>query len=77
MAVCSDNLCFLGERMVLVDWGGALRGHPQHDLATALSTLPLEGGPDPFDVLPEGGTWAAYLAARSARRAYRDAQAPA
>ncbi len=67
--VRSDNLCFLATRMVLVDWGGALRGHRQHDLAAALSTLPLEGGPDPFEVMPEGGSWAAYHAGRSARRA--------
>ena len=45
--VRSDNLCFVGDRMVLVDWGGALRGNREHDLATALSTLPLEGGPIP------------------------------
>jgi len=31
--VRSDNLCFLGERVVLVDWGGALRGNREHDLA--------------------------------------------
>jgi aminoglycoside phosphotransferase (APT) family kinase protein len=68
--VRSDNLCFVGERVVLVDWGGALRGHRHHDLAASLTTLPLEGGPEPFDVLPEGGAWAAYHAARSARRAY-------
>jgi hypothetical protein len=74
--VRSDNLCFFGERVVLVDWGGALRGSHEHDLANALSTLPLEGGPDPFEVLPRGGSWAAYLAARAARRACRDAEAP-
>jgi aminoglycoside phosphotransferase (APT) family kinase protein len=70
--VRSDNVCFVGDRTVLVDWGGALRGHPHHDLTTALSTLPLEGGPDPFDILPEGGAWAAYHAGQNARRAYRE-----
>lgn len=74
--VRSDNLCFLGERVVLVDWGGALRGNPEYDLAWALSTLPLEGGPDPFDVLPGGGSWAAHIAGRSAWRACCDATAP-
>jgi aminoglycoside phosphotransferase (APT) family kinase protein len=74
--VRSDNVCFVGERTVLVDWSQALRGHPLHDLTTALSTLPLEGGPDPFDILPEGGAWAAYHAGRSARRAYRETKAP-
>ncbi len=74
--VRSDNLCIIDERVVLVDWGGALRGNRQQDLAAALSTLPLEGGPDPFDVMPEGGAWAAYLAGLSARRAYREREAP-
>jgi hypothetical protein len=41
-----------------------------------LSTLPLEGGPDPFDILPEGGAWAAYHAGRTARHAYRETRAP-
>lgn len=71
--VRSDNLCFVGTRMVLVDWGGAQRGHRHHDLAAALTTLPLEGGPEPYEVFPEGGSWAAYHAGRSARRAYRSA----
>lgn len=74
--VRSDNLCFSGDRMILVDWGGVLRGSPEHDLATSLSTLPLEGGPDPFSVLPGGGSWAAHIAGRAARRSYRDAEAP-
>jgi aminoglycoside phosphotransferase (APT) family kinase protein len=74
--VRSDNVCFVGDRTVLVDWGTALRGHPHHDLTTALSTLPLEGGPDPFDILPEGGAWAAYHAGRNVRRAYRETKAP-
>ena len=33
--VRSDNLCFLGERLVLVDWAAAARGNREHDLATA------------------------------------------
>jgi aminoglycoside phosphotransferase (APT) family kinase protein len=74
--VRSDNVCFLGDRVVLVDWGGALRGNHEHDLANALSTLPLEGGPEPFEVLPGGGSWAAYLAGRAASRACRDTEAP-
>lgn len=67
--VRSDNVCFVGTRMTLVDWGAARRGHRHHDLATALTTLPLEGGPEPFDVFPSGGSWAAYHAGLAARRA--------
>ena len=57
--------------MVLVDWGTAQRGHQHYDLAAALTTVPLEGGPDPFDIFPHGGSWAGYHAGRSARRACR------
>ncbi|MFI6679900.1 phosphotransferase [Kribbella sp. NPDC050470] len=74
--VRSDNLCFVGRRVVLVDWAQAIRGNPQQDLASALATLPLEGGPDPFDVLPEGGPWAAHIAGQCARRAAHETQAP-
>lgn len=74
--VRSDNLCFVGRRVVLVDWAQAIRGNPQQDLASALATLPLEGGPDPFDVLPEGGPWAAHMAGWYVRRAAHETQAP-
>lgn len=74
--VRSDNLCFLGDRVVLVDWGSALRGNRELDLSTALTTLPLEGGPDPFTIMPGAGAWAAYHSGRSARRASRPATGP-
>ena len=67
--VRSDNLCFVGDRVVLVDWASARRGNAQHDLTTVLTTLPLEGGPDPYTILPNAGSWAAYHAGRSAWRA--------
>ncbi|MEO8030357.1 MAG: phosphotransferase [Gemmatimonadota bacterium] len=75
--VRSDNLCFAGDRLVLVDWGSACRGRPDHDLAAVASTLPLEGGPDPAVLMPNGGQWAAYRAAAASRRAYRSTRAPA
>ena len=54
-----------------------VRWHSPHTgLSAALSTLPLEGGPDPFDVMPRGGAWAAWHAGIAARRAYRETQAP-
>lgn len=74
--VRSDNLCFLDRRVVLVDWAQAVRGNPQQDLASALATLPLEGGPDPFGVLPDGGPWAAHIAGWYALRATHETQAP-
>lgn len=74
--VRSDNLCFLATRMVLVDWSQARRGSPQHDLSYVISTLPLEGGPDPYRIMPDGGDWAAYRSGQFAQRAIHDAQAP-
>ncbi|GAB3758191.1 phosphotransferase [Microlunatus parietis] len=74
--VRSDNLCFLGQRVVLVDWAQAFRGNPEYDVATAASTLPLEGGPDPHDVLPDGGRWAALLAGRYVHRTLREPELP-
>jgi len=67
--VRSDNLCFLGDRVVLVDWNWARRGHPSTDLAFWLPSLENEGGPVPETILPEGAAFAAlisgYLAARA------------
>ena len=71
--VRSDNLCFIGERMVLVDWSQALRGHPDHDKATVLPFLELEGGPEPYEYMPKGGNWAARLSAGAAQRALTEA----
>lgn len=64
----SDNICIDGERVVFVDWGDASRGSAEHDLASLLPTLHLEGGPLPYSVLPAGGEWAAAGAAALARR---------
>lgn len=75
--VRSDNLCFQGNRMVLVDWGGACRGRADHDLASVACTLPLEGGPDPASLMPHGGPWAAYRAAVASHRAYASTRDPA
>jgi hypothetical protein len=67
--VRSDNLCFLGERVVLIDWNWTRRGHPLADLAFWLPSLENEGGPAPETILPEGAAFAAlisgYLAARA------------
>ncbi len=67
--VRSDNLCFVGDRAVLVDWNWARRGHPSIDLAFWLPSLEWEGGPAPETILPDGASFAAlisgYLAARA------------
>ena len=71
--VRSDNLCFIGERIVLVDWSQAFRGHPDHDRAEVLPGLVLEGGPEPYEQMPEGGGWAARGSAAMAQRALTEA----
>ncbi len=68
----SDNICLEDERVVFVDWSHASRGHSEHDLALLLPTLLLEGGPQPYDVMPTGGSWAAAGAALLARRRLHD-----
>jgi hypothetical protein len=60
--VRSDNLCFRGDRAVLVDWNWASRGDPVFDVAAWLPSLAAEGGPEPWEVLPEAGRYAALLA---------------
>jgi hypothetical protein len=74
--VRSDNVCFLGERMVLVDWSGASRGNPLLDKALVAGSIPLEGGPDPFDVMPDGGLFAAHQSGFLAWRALHPSEAP-
>ncbi len=66
--VRSDNLCFLGDRVVLVDWNWACRGNGVIDIAGWLPSLHLEGGPAPDTLLPAQPHLAAaisgYFAAR-------------
>ncbi|NKB69851.1 MAG: hypothetical protein GKR89_22490 [Candidatus Latescibacteria bacterium] len=71
--VRSDNLCFLGQRLVLVDWSQAFAGHADFDRAAVLPGLHLEGGPEPYDKMPEGGGWAARGSAIMAQRALDEA----
>ena len=63
MDVRSDNLCLRGCRALLIDWNWACTGSPLFDLAWWLPSLQAEGGPAPEDVLPDGGTEHAALAA--------------
>lgn len=58
----SDNLCFVGERAVLVDWNWSSVGNPDADIACWLPSLHSEGGPLPETVLPDAAPWAAALA---------------
>jgi hypothetical protein len=48
--VRSDNICFRGDRAVLVDWNEATVGNAALALAFWLPSLALEGGPAPDEV---------------------------
>jgi hypothetical protein len=60
--VRSDNLCFRNGRAVLVDWNWACTGRAEVDVAGWLPSLAAEGGPRPWDILPDAGGYAALLA---------------
>ena len=75
--VRSDNVCFLGDRVVLVDWSNARRGNALHDRTSLALTVAIEGGPQPFVLFPDAGDYAAWHAAQLERRIERlDADAP-
>jgi len=67
--VRSDNLCFVGERVVFVDWNLACVGNGRFDVAFWLPSLRLEGGPEPWEVLPDARVLAAAVAGFFAARA--------
>ncbi|HEY8646713.1 MAG TPA: hypothetical protein VIL77_12645 [Gaiellaceae bacterium] len=60
--VRSDNLCFRDGRAVLVDWNWTSLANPAVDVAAWLPSLRVEGGPPPWEVLPEGGVLGAFIA---------------
>ena len=68
----SDNVCFMGDRVVLVDWKAARRGSAQFDLASLAPSLRLEGGPLPDELVPGEGPlaalWSGHLAANAGLR---------
>ena len=67
--VRSDNVCFVGDRAVLVDWNWAAIGNPVLDVAAWLPSLHAEGGPPPEEILfgePEAASLiAGFFAARA------------
>jgi hypothetical protein len=65
----SDNLCFAGERTLLIDWNGACRGNGVLDLASWLPSLQMEGGPAPEALLPDAAPFAALVSGYFASRA--------
>lgn len=67
--VRSDNLCFAGDRTLLVDWNLIGRGNPLFDVAAWLPSLQFEGGPVPEAVSAEAGVFAGALAGYFCSRA--------
>ena len=70
MDLRSDNLCLLPDRVVVVDWNGACRGPGDLDLVCWAPSLALEGGPHPWELLPDADVAhvsliAGYFAQRS------------
>jgi aminoglycoside phosphotransferase (APT) family kinase protein len=60
--VRSDNLCTLDGRAVLVDWNFVSLAAPELDLVCWACSLALEGGPPPWELLPDSVGLAAFLA---------------
>lgn len=60
--VRSDNMCFRDGRAVLVDWNWASLANPALDIAAWLPSVRVEGGPQPWEVLPGAGALAAFVA---------------
>jgi hypothetical protein len=67
--VRSDNLCFREGRIFLVDWNLACVGNPLLDLVAWLPSLRLEGGPKPWELVPETRGLATLIAGYFASRA--------
>lgn len=65
----SDNMCFTGDRLVVVDWNLACMGNPRLDLGFWLPSLAFEGGPAPADILPDAPEVAAWVSGFFASRA--------
>ena len=67
--VRSDNLCLRNGQALLFDWNLARVGNGDFDIAFWLPSLTLEGGPAPWEVLPDAGPLAAAVAGFFAVRA--------
>lgn len=67
--VRSDNLCFIDDRVVFVDWNQACRGNAMIDVASWLPSLAAEGGPAPMEIMPDEPELAALMCGYFAARA--------
>lgn len=67
--VRSDNLCWRGERVLLIDWNHFQGASPGVDLGFWLPSLWAEGGPPPWHMLEDGAGFAAKASGFFAERA--------
>ncbi|MFW6174459.1 MAG: aminoglycoside phosphotransferase family protein [Chloroflexota bacterium] len=74
--VRSDNLCFSGERVLLLDWDGAYVGNADLSLALWLPSLHAEGGPPPHEIMPDASEWAALVSGYYAALAWQRGNLP-
>jgi Phosphotransferase enzyme family len=73
----SDNACIRGAQAILVDWNWASIGNPLLDLVVWLPSLRLEGGPQPWELLPDSRGLAPLIAGFFCAYAPRPAPATA
>jgi hypothetical protein len=64
----SDNACFRGEQMLIVDWNLAHVGNPLIDAVAWAPSLRLEGGPEPWELIPDSAGLASIIAGFHAAR---------
>jgi hypothetical protein len=57
----SDNLCFRAGKAILVDWNWCCLANPKGDIAGWLPSVHLEGGPPPWELMPDGIEYAAFV----------------
>jgi aminoglycoside phosphotransferase (APT) family kinase protein len=75
--VRSDNLCVRDGQVLFVDWNQASVGNPLADVVFWLPSLRLEGGPEPWELVPDTGGLAAVIAGFFAARLGRPPPATA
>jgi len=65
----SDNACFRGDRMLIVDWNLACVGNPLLEVVAWAPSLRLEGGPEPWELVVDSGGLSSLIAGFFAARA--------
>jgi Ser/Thr protein kinase RdoA (MazF antagonist) len=65
----SDNICFVGDRVVFVDWNWACFGNSLLDVICWLPSVALEGGPTPEQIIEGEPNLVALIAGFWAHRA--------